>query len=156
MTMYKRRPDVLEIVVEKFVLEQLIIKNLETPLGLGEEEYAYYEGILIGEVKGSTEPSARYYKGAGVEFENRTSIHLTPNILENKLLPAPNIKDFFDSLISLLKLNSGWAMICEEDCDQYDLDNISMIKSDFYLRIMQLSEFCSGGKSRCPSFILKP
>ena len=156
MTMYKRHPDVLEVVVDKSVLEQLIIKNLETPWGLGEEEYAYYKGVLIGEVKGSTKPSARYYKGVGVEFENRTSIHLTPNILDNKLLPVPNMKDFIDSLISLLKLNSGWAMICEEDCDQYDLDNISITKNDFNLRINELSEFCMGGKSRCPTFILKP
>ncbi len=156
MTMYKHRPDVLEIVVDEAVLEQLTIKNLETPWGLGEEEYAYYKGVLIGEIKGNTESGALYYKGVRVEFENRTVIHLTPFILDNKLLPTPNIDDFLGSLLSLLNVSSGWSMICEENCDQYEIEYISMEKSDFNLRISQLSDYCLGENSRCPTFILKP
>ncbi|MBB3166828.1 hypothetical protein [Simiduia aestuariiviva] len=149
MQTYKNKPDVLELVVGKTFLTMVSIKNIEYPFGKSNEEYCYFNDVLIGEISGSAELGKVYYEGLNTKYEGRVVIKLTPMVSKNEYLLCPKYDDFNKALKTLLDMTNDFTLICEADCDQNKVKE----ESDLEKVLLQLKGFCIGEHYDCPTFI---
>ncbi|WP_444886450.1 hypothetical protein [Microbulbifer sp. JMSA008] len=151
MQTYRNRPDVFELVVGERFLSKISIKHLEYPFAISEEEYCYFNDVLIGEMLGKAEISKYYYEGLQTSYKGRIVISLTPMITKNEYLVCPEYEDFNQALSSLLKVASDYVLICEADCEQYEVkENPDLVKM-----LGKLEGFCKGEYYDCPTFIYR-
>ena len=149
MQAYRNKPDVLELVVGRSFLEKLSIKRVAYPFGESNEEYCYFNDILIGEVAGDAEKSKLYYKGLSAPYKDHVVIKLAPMISTNEYLLCPKYDDFRLALSSLLNSSNDFVLICEADCDQNEVEE----NPDMEKVMDQLQGFCQGEHYDCPTFI---
>ena len=149
MQAYRNKPDVLELVVDRSFLDKLSIKRVAYPFGESNEEYCYFDDILIGEVAGDAEQSKLYYKGVNVPYKDRVVIKLTPMVSKNEYLLCPEFDVFRLALSSLLNKSNNFVLICEADCDQNKVEE----NPDMKKVMNQLQSFCQGEHYDCPTFI---
>ena len=151
MQTYSDRPDVFELVVGERFLSKISIKHLDYPFGRSEEEYCYFNDVLIGEISGKAEVSKNYYEGLKTSYKGRIVISLTPMITKNEYLVCPEYEDFNQALSSLLKAASDYVLICEADCEQHKVkESPNLVKV-----LGELAGFCKGEHYDCPTFIYR-
>ena len=151
---YKYRPDVLEIVVDDEALSDIDIRSVEYPYGMSKEQYCFINGILIGEYFGEAKLSAPYYKGIKVGIDKRHAITLTPCIQKNEYILTPNFDDFFREVEILLR-NGKVDLICEADCDQNPILDISLFDEKMESQLSKLKDYILGVCISCPTFIIR-
>lgn len=149
MRTYRNRPDVFELVVGESFLAKIFTKRIEYPFGKSDEEYCYFNDVLIGQVSGKAEISKDYYDGLKTPYKGRIVIGLTPMITKNEYLDCPEYDDFNSALNSLLKVANDYVLICEADCEQYEVEE----NPDLVKMFEKLQGFCKGEHYECPTFI---
>lgn len=149
MRTYTNRPDVFELVVGESLLAKISTKHSEYPFGKSEEEYCYFNDVLIGEISGKAEISKDYYEGLKTPYEGKTVISLTPMITKNEYLVCPEYEEFNLALSSLLGMANDFVLICEADCEQHEVEE----NPDLVTMLDKLKGFCKGEHYDCPTFI---
>ncbi len=150
MQTYINKPDVLELVVSREFLDKLSIKRIDYPFGESNEEYCYFNEVLIGVISGNAEMGKAYYEGLNTPYEGRVVVKLTPMLSKNEYLICPSYEVFNSALISLLNVANDFVLICEADCDQNNVQE----NPDISKVLNQLQGFCEGEHYDCPTFIL--
>ena len=152
-TYYKRAPDVFELIVDKNILHEFEIRQIELAHGKDEPKYCFVDEILVGCVLGESEESKDYYRALKIDYSNKTTIQLLPLIQINYQLSFPTIEKFIDVLINFLVDRNGWVVVCEKDCDQYPIDRVQFNNASLSKIMSQIANYCSGSDD-CPSFII--
>jgi hypothetical protein len=149
MQTYKNKPDVLELIVTNNFLDKLSIRRIEYSFGESNDEYCYFNDVLIGEISGNAEQAKAYYEGLKTHYKGRVVIILTPMISKNDYILCPEYDDFNSVLTSLLNISDDYVFICEADCEQNEVEE----RPNLEKVLAQLQGFCKGEHYDCPTFI---
>lgn len=148
---YKYVPDVLDLVIDKTSCSGVEVRQAETPFGKDEREFIYFEGTLLGELI----QAPKYYEGFKIDVSGKFTMSLAPKIKENNYLEIPDSDKFNKVLRKFLKENKGWFLICERDCDQYDVIHSSSNEPKAEKFLSEMFIFLESGETECPTFLLQ-
>lgn len=119
----------------------LEVRAFESAFGTTDELLCYYRGILIGNM-------IHQKRGNGL------LINLLPKLDPNRKYTWPSTEAFEQALGDLLRDTHSWNLVCERDCDQQPVPELSKLSSD-QNELSLVYAYCKGTSSSCPTFSLR-
>ena len=148
---YQYKPDVLDLLFKKEEYSDLTIKQIDTAFGKDENQYVYKGDTFLGIVVNAE----KYYSGLEVKTNGFLTISLTPAIHKCAIIELPSVYDFQKCLNEIIKDNiSDCILICERDCEQYEVEKYKWGAKKANAQVHQLFKFLYDGSVQCPTFLI--
>lgn len=149
--MYSRGPEVLELFAKRSLMDSLSLKRASYPFGESEELYCYFHDVLIGEVLEGAQGTPAYYEAFHIHFDDQVVVKLLPALRKNDYLSIPGLVDFIASIRSLLLVSKDYAVLCEPECDQQEVEELYELQE----AIDEIERLCSGATYSGRAFIYR-
>lgn len=114
-------PNVFEIILPTSIFHELSIRPIETAFGMTKEKYLFYNDIILG----VETPIEEYHNVLEISNTGYFAIYLIyGSLFENIVkfdIQKPDFELFLDTLRKFINEFSGWKLIFEHDCEQYEM-----------------------------------
>ena len=109
------------------------------------------DGVPIGRLVKTNGYQAMY----GLSLKDRSVVELLPMLDDSTVAEGANVLDFLKSLLYFLRLNDGWAVVCERFFDENSFEEISSDWNSIESFLSHVALYWKGVLVTCPSFIVR-